>query len=418
MKRKRYRIESYSTGSSFRFSIPWIIGGYVFMWPLSWFLVTNGDLDIIHKDIYPRMTSLLQASWLAIYVGIIINFRISRNPLNKKDYLQFLAFSSWTPQKPLLLGGMQYTLKDVLLIGILVILGTSKMVYHNADLIQSFWGMDPSYWVLNTLNISFIVSVMAMLIPYVFSTILHSAHNTHLIMFNLFLVPLTFYPHYNLHIACLVLIVLYVTCTYGVQQKLAKFQWEKPYYDNDTTGTLREAARKSAVVDGEWYKLAFHDTFDRLKLHNKLIGFAIFGWWIQAFCGVSSQHDSPIAPASMMVAALALVFFHSLPAMYRFFAMMPIPLYARLFTGRLILPKFDWILIRPLFMLLYSITIGSLYGNHHITMILCVYLLLLGWVLITHLTPPTLAQWHYTALKSMGPNVKKFKLDTDTDQND
>ena len=265
-----------------------------------------------------------------------------------------------------------------------------------------------------------IVSVMSMTIPYVLRNVLVSVDSLPLLFVNLFLIPLTFYPHQNIHLAYLVLLVLYNTCEYGIKLNQRKFQWESPYYNQNPIKDLRQAVQKSGMIDSHWHNLSFHIKDQRWPIHNKLIGALIFSWWAMAISqtiapDISRKPDDHVI-ITLIIIGLAVL--HSLPSLVRFMNLTPMQFGARLLTLRWFIPRFDLILLRPALMLAFSFIMVGMFEDQVLTFSQTVFATTIGWVLISHYTPPSIVKWQYSSMKSMGKNIRKFKIESNQAQTD
>ena len=115
---------------------------------------------------------------------------------------------------------------------------------------------------------------------------------------------------------------------------------------------------------------------------------------------------------------IGLAVLHSLPSLVRFMNLTPMQFGARLLTLRWFIPRFDLILLRPALMLAFSFIMVGMFEDQVLTFSQTVFATTIGWVLISHYTPPSIVKWQYSSMKSMGKNIRKFKIESNQAQTD
>jgi hypothetical protein len=311
------------------------------------------------------------------------------HPRHNSSYRQWLEQSPWTCRLPLPLGPVSFAWQDALLIGVTTLVGATR------------WEVHP------------MVPFCAFAAGFAFTSCVAMMHSeSPLILITAILVGLpamilcTDQPALALFVAIVVLSIAHV----GLWQSLARFPWPRKDPEPDLLivgppfNRLGPVLWKSRIPRG-------------LGLHIGLLG----GWWL--FAIALSMDGLERADIHGLLGALSYVgIFAGLGrcAVYCSYYHSPLSLLGRLATGRLIIPRYDYVFVPPIAAALAAVSVPWLCVRIGAPPDLALWLsITITTALITELGP-SLADWRLTGAHSMfpfkGPPAKLLSSGSATDR--
>jgi hypothetical protein len=227
----------------------------------------------------------------------------------------------------------------------------------------------------------------------------------------LFLVPFTIYPFANRYVAVLVLIVLYIICWVGLRQFLRGFPWNTKYWKADMVKELREQAISQHVIDWPFRYLNVYET-SGISVFGAFVLSLLLTWWLHVIHWVVGN---PIFFSSLIMLPICVALFRAgaYAAIYR----PPISLLGRIFTGRLIIPGYDMILIAPIYILLAGTLLPFALGLLGVSLTLIIEISFFMIFFLALSLPPNLREWRLTGAHRISRHVQKIPSRPITPQN-
>jgi len=229
------------------------------------------------------------------------------------------------------------------------------------------------------------------------------ADRASLVVLCLFLAPFTIYPFANRYFAALVLMLIYIICRVGLRQFLSGFPWNTRYWKVDTVKELREQAIRQRVIGWPFKYLNVYETYE-ISILGAFILSLLLTWWlhvIQWFLG------GPFLVGLFIMLALYVACWRA--AVYCVMYRPPISLLGRIFTGRLIIPRYDKIFIAPICILLAGLLLplGLIKMGYYGTWIFELSFFLMFFLALS--LPPNLREWRLTGAHRISRHVQKIQ---------
>jgi hypothetical protein len=217
----------------------------------------------------------------------------------------------------------------------------------------------------------------------------------------LFLAPFVFYPFANLYVALLALIFLYFFCYAGFYLSLKDFPWNTQYWRVNLVEEFRKHAQKQLGWPFKFLK-TYEDI--RRSYFGAFLLSLLLTWWLHVIRWVISEpyHLGLLVPFAVLAAFLRIVVYGGI---YR----PPISLMGRIFTGRLIIPRYDKIFIAPICILLAGIPLPLVLQYCGLVTLwnfeICFFLIFL----LAFSLPPTLNKWRLTGAYRIGRHAQQLR---------
>jgi len=317
-----------------------------------------------------RMHILVVASaFYALYR--VLNF----HPFYSRKYREWLCLTPWSIEKPLPKGPIHLIWADLITLVPLTILAYSN--FSTAVLVP------------------FIVFLSVYLVMICITFV---ADRASLVVLCLFLAPFTIYPFANRYFAALVLMLIYIICRVGLRQFFRGFPWNTKYWKADKE--LREQAIRQRVIGWPFKYLNVYGTYE-ISILGAFILSLLLTWWLHVFFG-----DPLFIGLSIM---LSFYIAFSRAVIYAGIYRPPISLLGRIFTGRLIIPRYDKIFIAPICILLagtllpfylHRLGLGAVW-NFELSFFLIFFL--------AFSLPPNLREWRLTGAHRISRHVQKIQ---------
>ncbi len=401
----------------------WELGGLLFLHGLLLaVLAAQRTGHFKYGSFLAAVLIVLQLLWTVVAAFRLMLRRIKRNPLFNEEYKALLALSPWDHPQRLPLGRCHYTVGDVLGVLMLASLGTASwwllvwLTVAQGLSVHMGW-----LWLQVTVG----VSALAMLVLYVLANLANALKVRWCGSLLLVLMPLTIFPHYNLYLSALVLLAMYLLVRHAIEHTLARYAWERPFYEPDPLEQLRQRAQVLPGYPDELLRLMPTPASQRFSLLRKLAFWVAAALWVELFMSTGEilrqaqvggvlhlfgrtlerpgyQYFALDPVVALLGVAGACVLFN-LGNLARFLGQAPIGLRGRVMTGQLIIPWFDIVLLRPLVMLAFGIAMLWLLQSQLLSSHVSLHLTVVGLVLIHHYCPPSPDQWHYTCARSFVP---------------
>jgi len=216
-----------------------------------------------------------------------------------------------------------------------------------------------------------------------------------------FLAPFVIYPFASLYVSILVLILLYFLCYAGFRGFLRDFPWNTRYWKIDAV----EEFRKQSLRQLGW-PFKFLKTYDdtRMSFFEAILLSLLLTWWLHVIRWIISEpyHPGLLSLLAFLVAFLRIVVYGCI---YR----PPISLMGRIFTGRLIIPRYDKIFIAPICILLAGILLPLVLDRYGLMTVwnfeICFFFILL----LAFSLPPRLNEWRLTGAYRTGGHVQSLR---------
>ena len=302
------------------------------------------------------------------------------HPFYNSKYWQWLCLSPWSIDKPLPQGPVHLIWVDVVILAVLTLCAYSNIPFFTA------------------------VPVVAFLIVYLVMIFLaFEAEQIAFTILFLFLAPFAFYPFANLYVTSLVLILLYALCCVGFYRSFKDFPWNTKYWKGDVVEEFKKQAVKQNVLGWPFKFLNIYEA-PRISYFGAFLLSLLLTWWLHV---IRWAIDEPYNISLLALLALLVAFIRTLvyAAEYR----PPISLTGRIFTGRLIIPRYDKIYIAPLCILLVGIPLPLLLHRYGLitawNLEICFFLIFF----LAFSLPPTLNKWRLTGAYRIGKHVQSLR---------
>lgn len=417
-----------------KYGIPLLITIWPCVYLFDYLRRLAGNEDINRSP--EQITVVAQSLVLFLLCVIVLACRWGRSPLVNKKYASYLAQGPWDQGTSLPFGDCHMTIIDIAAIVGMMSLGFYRIwpaLDHDAiALSHNLFGEVPLLW----LRVAILASIILIAIPHLLSGWVLCNSNMKQGQLYIALIPCLVFPFYNIYISQIVLILITLVCAWAVHDKIKRFKWELPHYDLDPIKRMRDQACQNNIILRSPFSMGLNQSYEPQTLRIKLIWGGIVAWWLHAiyhvFWGIvqcntghsmqqiltessSTQlrSDSLIYPISYL-AMTFICFTLGMANIFRFFMLAPVPIGVRLIRGIWFIPRFDAILLKPVLLFAFGMTMTDLFRHDWMTIYFYIYLSAIGLVLIEYFTPPTEASWIYTwCHKAEVPKPRAEKRNTE-----
>ena len=323
---------------------PW---PFIVICTFGYFATYTIDLLYFHidKSVSPEIKQI--RIWIVCLFAIIYGAcRVCMfHPAYQKSYREWLAFSPWTSDKPLLNGPVHLIWADILILAILTLLAyiNSHIYYLQIeDIYNIYLPLSPvlvfCFWYIVLLLGAFARS-----------------EQFDIIMIALFIIPFIVFPFRETFSTLLVMLVLYGLCYLGFRRSMKAFPWNTQYWKSEPVREWLAMSVQQEIIGFPHKQLNVG-----IKLPTKrseIFGASLFGslliaWWLHTilwFARTSLTHGCVIFISLGL--AFIRTLFYVVP--YR----PPISLLGRIFTFHWIIPRYDKVYLAPLCVILVALFI-------------------------------------------------------------
>jgi hypothetical protein len=302
------------------------------------------------------------------------------HPFYNRQYWQWLCLTPWSIDKPLPRGPVHLIWADLITLGSLTVLAYSDF---------PFFAFAPA------------IAFFAVYLVSIFLTF--EGEQGCFVVLCLFLAPFAIYPFANLYIALLVLILLYCICWFGLRQFLRDFPWNTKYWKVETVKELKEQAIKQNVIGWPFRYLNIYE-IPGISVFDALLWSLLLTWWLHVIQWVIAESFS-LFWIGIIALFVVLIRTGAYACEYR----PPISLMGRIFTGRLIIPRYDKIFIAPICTLLAGtilpLVLRRLGLDTAWNFKLCFFLIFF----LSLSLPPTWNEWRFTGAYRVGRLAQSLK---------
>jgi hypothetical protein len=312
----------------------------------------------------------IRMPFLVIFSAWYGYYRVrSFHPFYSRKYREWLCLTPWSIEKPLPRGPIHLIWADLITLVPLTILAYSNF----------------SIAALVPLIVFLSVYLIMMCITFV-------ADRAFLVILCLFLAPFTIYPFANRYFAVLVLSILYIICWVGLRQFLRAFPWNTKYWKADMVKELREQAIGQRVIGWPFRYLNVYGTYE-ISVSGAFILSLLLTWWLHVIQWVFDDSNFFFF-FSLILMPIYVLFFRVV--IYAGIYRPPISLLGRIFTGRLIIPRYDMIFIAPVYILLAGTLLPFNLGllGVNLTWIIEISFFMIFFLALS--LPPSLREWRLT----------------------
>jgi hypothetical protein len=341
------------------------------------------DLLCIHLSVaVPEAVGETRIIFLSFLSALYAYYRVRYfHPFYNSKYWQWLCLSPWSVDKPLPQGPVHLIWTDFMLLAVLVLLA-----YANIP----FYALSP---------------IVAFLVVYLLIIVLtfQAEQATFLILF-FSLAPLTFYPFTNWYSAVLMLAILYIICYAGLYQSLKEFPWNTKYWKINIVDEYKKQAIIQRVLGWPFKFLNIYDA-PRVSCLEAFILSLLLTWWLHAISRFFS--GAPVFPLFVILTINVAIFRWGPYVAGAYFP--PISLMGRIFTGRLIIPKYDIVFTAPICILLAGTVLPLVLHRQGLDAVwnfeICFFLVFF----LAFSLPPTLKKWRLTGAYRIGRSAQLSK---------
>ncbi|MHC4153373.1 MAG: hypothetical protein ACYST6_00385 [Planctomycetota bacterium] len=349
-------------------------------------LTYSADVYLIRID--PLLADAMGASrvmLLALGSVLYAYYRVRTfHPSYNRSYREWLCVIPWSADHPLPKGPIRLVWVDVVMLAILYLLA-----YFNLPSAAT-------------------APVIAFLIVYVALLLLtFEADQIHIPTIALFLAPFAIYPSRNVYVAILVLLALYVLCLWGLRQYLKDFPWNTKYWKADPLEELRKQAIRLRVIGWPFKYLNIHDSLG-VSFRAALVLSFLLTWWLHVIFSATDEPPRLAFLIGFFIAfVLNVVFFRTFTyaGIYR----PPISLLGRIFTGRLIIPRYDKIFLAPICILLAGTLLPAVLVRAGMNPVWSLELSFFVALFLALSLPPKLRDWRLTGPHRIGRQVQTLR---------
>ena len=340
-------------------------------------------ITVTEEIVMPRIVILVIASTLYGY------YRVRYfHPFYDRKYRQWLCVSPWSIDKPLPQGPVHLIWADLVILAVL-----SLLAYSNVPALAA-------------------VPVIAFLIVYLAMFFLtFEVEDVVFPILFLFLAPFTFYPFANVYITTLVLILLYALFYVGFRQSFKGFPWNTKYWKDDIVEEFKKQAIKKKVLGWPFKFLNIYEDLE-MPCFGAFLLTLLLTWWLHV---MRWAIDEPYNLNFLALLAFFVAFWRTLA--YIGFYRPPISLLGRIFTGRLIIPKYDKVFIAPICILLVGKPLSIVLQRCGLSTVwnfeICSFLIFV----LAFSLPPTLKKWRLTGAYQIAKHLQSIRPKTPSPSN-
>ncbi len=349
----------------------WLIGLFGFFYLLSYAI----DYLLGQKDLLmTEMTGIIRlalvgyfSAWHGVLRGLLFH------PFISSEYVLFLALSPWKWGKELPRGPVHLVWGDVAVMSLVTGLSFLSTQY------------------MPLLPVAVFLATYLFLLGWFF----WKTGPRWVIAIWSFIAPFAVYPHKNPNIAVLVLVFMYVFGYLGLRCFFKGFPWNTSFWKSDPAQEMRD--RAIAQHTGWPYRKLNINTSINISVETAVVLSIIVTWWLHVVLWLDGETVSYefIVLCAVFIAMIRLVVYVGCPRFgcYR----PPISFWGRIFTGRLIIPRYDHVFICPICILLAGIFAPRLFVRMGVTAGLNAELTLFVISVLALGMPPNLKKWRLTS---------------------
>ena len=357
----------------------------------SFYIVTYSADYLFYRLNEPVPQEVTDVRWmtLSFFYAFFGAFRgLFFNPFNMRGYASFLVLSPWQWPKELPRGPVHLIWVDVITICIIALLSFQNGGDMPVLPLIAFLGV-----YLASLGWSFLTTGPLWVIAVW-----------------LFIGPFAVYPHKNPNIAFGVLIVLYGIGYIGLRSFFRNFPWNTNFWKSDPIKDMRKAAIASHI-GWPYKKLNIYESVN-ISFLPSLIVSALVVWWVHVVMWIF-EAGTVIYPflilGSCMVAFVRFV-------IYAGSNQAPISLWGRIFTFNWIIPRYDYVYIAPVCIILAGVLTPLMLGWIGVPPQLCSELTIFTVLLLAFSMPPNLQKWRLTSASRITRSNPKQRTSKGTTQ--
>ena len=302
------------------------------------------------------------------------------HPFYNRSYREWLCIIPWSVDHPLPQGPIHLIWVDLAMLAILYLLA-----YFNL----------PSAAPIPV--IGFLAAYLALLL------LTFQAEQIHIPVIALFLVPFAVYPFRNAYVAILLLLALYALCLWGLRQYLKDFPWNTKYWKADPVQELRKQAIRQRVIGWPFKYLNIYHSLG-VSFRTALVLSILVTWWLHV---IRWSFDKPYRFSFVLFFITYVVLFRTFTyaGIYR----PPINLWGRIFTGRLIIPRYDKIFLAPICVMLAGTLLPVVLGRVGMNRMWSFELSSFVVLFLALSLPPKLRDWRLTGPHRIGRHVQSLR---------
>ena len=347
----------------------WLVAGFGLLYLLSYCI----DYLLVRKDMFVRPAELTTYMRVAVIGYFSAGHGVLRgslfHPFRRSEYVLSLVLSPWKWGKELPRGPVHLVWGDVVVMSLV-----TGLAFLNAQHMP-------------------LLPVAVFLAAYLFSLGLFFCKTGPLwvIMLWSFMAPFAVYPHKNTNIAVLVLVVMYGIGYLGLRCFFKGFPWNTSFWKSDPVKEMRDRAI-AQHIRWSYRKLNINKSVS-ISFKATVVLSIIVTWWLH----VASWLDGETVSYKFVVfcaAFMAMIRWGVYVGCPRFGCYCsPISFWGRIFTGRLIIPRYDQVFICPICILLAGIFAPRLFALMGVAAGFSAELTLFVVLVLALGMPPNLKKW-------------------------
>jgi len=284
------------------------------------------------------LTSGALARWLLLVIGMMLwgMYRASaHHPGANHGYGAWLSNMPWTWRDRLPFGSVYPGIGDLLLVGIVILIGYLTVPVPPAWREITRWMF--TLWIY---PVAFLAGyVLALIFVFIRTSQLGYAATI------LYTLPLMIFPRFT---PWAVIAVLGFSCligTIGIRQYLKGFPWKTEYWQNDSVGQYLKEAFVTNIIPPPYSTLHSFRYPVGITLWRSLVMSALPAWWLV----ILFYRFNPPLPIMSAIIAAGIIY----PCLYRFILYLgngfpPISFLGRIATRQWIVPRYDCIFVAPI----------------------------------------------------------------------
>lgn len=397
-----------------------LVGGLIAIVPL-FMAYLWGILGLDNSD-SQYFAAILAPIFTAFLYGI---YRVMKShPYAMPRYRDWLASTPWSYGKPLPLGPVRIVWEDFL---ILTCLASIAVIAHThvsqAVLVRQAIFPENLYDLIGVIVFAFFLGRTLCLAGTI-------AENNYYIAPVFFLAPLIIYPHFNLWMGMISLLLIYLIVAIGVRWTLSRFPWELPRWKQSTRELLLQDTFKQGLIGWPYRDIGPpRKDIDTLDLRAAVTLSALAAWWTFSFIHggvvfaelstgfswqelisaisetpVNNIHYNGVFWLAWWVVVVVIAAGRTIA--YMLGTWPPISLLGRIATGRLIIPGYDKIFVAPIILLAYGWAGPSALFATGLSPLAIPAVSLFGLLMLGMTLGPSREAWYFTGhhrVRSWGP---------------
>jgi hypothetical protein len=326
-------------------------------------------------------------AWASISYAIYRS--LAFHPFYNRKYREWLCLTPWSADKPLPKGPVHLIWVDLVALVLLTLLAYSNMP------------------IVAPVPATLFLAVYVVLLCITFE----GKQVSFAVVF-LFAAPFVIFPHKNEYLAVLVLIALYILCWMGLRRFWRGFPWNTKYWKADPVKELREQARRQGVIGWPFSYLSAYESRG-ISVFEAFLLSLLLTWWLHVIHWVIG---GSFGLFNLSLLSLLVAMFRSVT--YSGVHRPPISLLGRIFTGRLIIPRYDKIYIAPMCILLAGTLLPLGLRRLGLETVWNLELCFFVIFFLAFSLPPSLRRWQLTGAHRVARHVQSMKPRAPSPQNE